>query len=85
MIDVTHIKIGEVVNYFSSLQIAVIQLTADIHIGDRIKFQGKSDFTQIVSLLQIEHLRVEFAKTGDVVGLQVRLPVYAGDELIKLV
>lgn len=80
-----HIKIGEVVNYYSSLQIAAIGLTADIHVGDRIKFMGGSEFSQIVVLLQTEHLQVDFAKSGEVVGLKVKQPVSVGDEVIKLV
>lgn len=83
--DVSHFKIGDVVNYFTSLSIAIVQLTADIHVGDRIKFSGSSEFSQIVSQLQIEHLQVEFAKAGELVGLKVRQPVTVGDELVKLV
>lgn len=85
MINVSHFKIGEVINYFASLSIAIVQLTADIHVGDRVKFSGSTDFSQIVSHLQIEHLQVDFAKSGEVVGLKVRQPVTAGDELVKLV
>lgn len=66
-------EIGHVIHYFTAINVAAIELTADgLKIGDTIHVKGHtSDFTQSVKSMQVEHKNVEEAKSGDTVGLKV--------------
>lgn len=76
--------IGKVIHYFGHVPAAVIQLDkgAGIKIGDKVKFKGtKTDFSQTVSSLQVDHKDVDGVKAGDDFGLKVDQPVREGDQV----
>ena len=77
-------KIGTVTHYYSELGVAIIDLQGPIHIGDRVRFSGDSDYSQLVESIQIEHEQVEMADKGESVGIKVKFPVGVGDEVVKL-
>ncbi len=65
--------VGAVSHYFGRLGVAVIELSAELKIGDTIRILGRtSDFTQTVDSIQIEHETVETAKAGDPIGVKVK-------------
>jgi putative protease len=79
------VKIGDVSHYFTKIEVAVIDLTGMLKVGDEIMIRGATtDFTQKVESIQIEHNQVEEAVAGDSIGLLVRSRVRAGDEVFKL-
>lgn len=79
------VKIGDVSHYFTKIEVAVVDLTQKIKVGDEIQIKGATtDFTQKVESMQIEHDKVEEAKAGDSIGLLVKYRVRAGDEVYKL-
>ncbi len=65
-------EIGKVTHYYGKINVAIIKLSGSIKVGDKIKIQGGThDFEQEVKSMQIEHDKVEEAKKGDVIGLEV--------------
>jgi acyl-CoA hydrolase len=79
------IQIGQITHYFDHLNVAALDLTEPLHVGDTIHILGHStDFQQKVTSLQIEHQAVEEAKPGDDVGLKVMQKVHAHDKVYKL-
>lgn len=80
-------EIGRVTHYFTAINVAAIELTADsIKIGDTIRIKGHtSDFTQEVKSMQIEHKEVKEAKAGDTIGLKVDQHAREHDIVYKLI
>jgi translation initiation factor IF-2 len=79
-------EIGAVTHYFDKMSVAAIRLTSGtLRRGDPIRIQGHStDFEQVVSSIQIEHLSVTEAKQGDEIGIKVSKPVHEHDKVFKL-
>jgi putative protease len=79
-------KVGKVTHYYDKIGVAVVELTADLAVGDRIKFTrgGEDIFEQTVESMQVEHNKIDSAKKGDTIGLKVDQPVKEGAEIFKL-
>ena len=79
-------KVGKVTHYYGKIKVAIVELDADLSIGDKIKFVrgGEDLFEQEVKSIQIEHKKIETAKKGDVIGLQVEKEVKEGAEVFKI-
>ncbi len=79
-------KVGKVTHYYDKIGVAIIELLADLAVGDRIKFTrgGEDLFEQVVESMQVEHNKIQSAKKGDIVGLKVDQPVKEGAEVFKL-
>jgi len=79
-------KVGKVTHYYDKIGVAVVELLADLSVGDRIKFSrgGEELFEQVVESMQVEHNKIQSAKKGDIVGLKVDQPVKEGAEIFKL-
>jgi len=84
---VNNYKVGKVAHYYDKIQVAIVELSADLTVGDKIKFTrgGEDMYEQAVESIQIEHKKVKSAKSGDVVGLKVNETVKEGSEIYKLV
>ncbi|MBI1967382.1 MAG: hypothetical protein HYS40_05290 [Gemmatimonadetes bacterium] len=78
-------EIGTVTHYFDRLQVAVVQLTAgEIAIGDRIHFRGHTtEFTETVTSMEVDHRKVERAKAGEEVAIQVVGRARLHDKVLK--
>jgi putative protease len=76
---------GKVVNYYAKRQVAVIQLTADLAVGDKIVVIGHKTGieTAIVSSMEIDNAVVEKASKGDLVGVKIS-GVRTNDEVYKI-
>jgi translation elongation factor EF-1alpha len=78
-------QIGEITHYFDHINVAALDLTEPLRVGDTIHILGHStDFKQEVSSLQIEHQAVHEAKPGDDVGIKVIQKVHPHDKVFKL-
>ena len=78
--------VGKVTHYFTKISVAVVELTDELRIGDRISIEGATtNFQQTVSSMQIEHKNVEVATAGQAIGLKVDQRVREGDIVYKLV
>ena len=80
------VEVGHVTHYFNHLNVAVLSLTSDLHVGDTIHILGHvTDFTQPVGSIEIEHHKVVSVKPGEDVAIQVIEPVREHDKVYKVV
>ena len=77
--------IGKITHYFSKIEVAVIELSDSLKVGDTIRITGGAkDFNQTVDSMEVEHQKVQEAKEGDSVGLKVDQKVKEGYKVYKL-
>ncbi len=77
--------IGEVTHYFNKIDVAIIELSAGLKIGDNIRIVGgEIDFEQNVDSMEVDHKKVEAAKTGESIGLKVEQKVREGYKVYKV-
>ncbi len=79
-------KVGKISHYYDKIGVAIVDLAANLSVGDKIKFArgGEDLFEQEVKSMQVEHEKVEVAKKGDVIGLKVDEKVKEGAEVYKV-
>lgn len=74
-------KIGEVIHYFNNIQVAVIELSDDLAVGDTVQFvnpNGEELFEQEITSMEIDEEQVEEAGSGDEVAVKVEQKAKAG-------
>ncbi len=77
--------IGRIAHYFSNIGVAVIELSNVLKVGDTIRIVGgTTDFNQQVESMEIEHKKVDTAKSGDSVGLKMGQKVREGYKVYKV-
>lgn len=77
-------EVGKVSHYYSKIGVAVVELKAPLSIGDQILVKGPtSDFEQVVESMQIEHVNVNTAKSGESIGLKVNKLVRPTDTVYR--
>ena len=78
--------IGEITHYFSNIKVAVIDLSAPLKEGDKIRIVGgeETDFEQEAASMQIDHKEVKSAQKGDSVGMKVDEKVREGYKVYKV-
>lgn len=78
-------EIGKVTHYFTKIGVAVIELSGDLKIGDKIHIKGAtSDFKQTIKSMQIEHESIEEAEAGQSIGMKVKDHAREGDTVYKI-
>jgi len=78
-------EVGKVTHFFSKINVAVVDLTTTLSVGDHIRIQGPTtDFEQTVDSMQIEHQDVKTAKKGQSIGLKVKERVREKDTVYKI-
>ncbi len=78
-------KIGKISHYFGQIGVAVIDLTGDLKVGDKIRIKGATtDFEQEVNSMQIDKEPVNEAGSGQSIGLKAGDKVRVGDEVYRL-
>jgi len=76
--------VGKVVHYYDRIGVAILELTAPIMVGELLTFKrGQREFTQPVSSMQINHMPVEKAGKGKVVGIKVVQVADAGTVALR--
>lgn len=77
-------EIGAVKHYYSKISVAIIELSASLNVGEEVTIVGpKTEFTQKIGSMQVEHENITSAKSGDLVGLKVIEQVREGDRLFR--
>jgi len=77
--------IGRITHYFSGVGVAVVELSDDIKMGDKIRIEGATtSFEQVVESMEIENEKVELATAGQSIGLKVKERVRLHDRVYKL-
>lgn len=85
-VNVKRSPVGKISHYFGNIEVAVIELTSALNVGDVIRIVGgeETDFTQPVKSLEAEHEKIEKAKKGESVGLKVKEKVREGYLVYKI-
>ena len=84
MIEDDIIEIGYIAHFFPKINVAVLNLTLPLTVGDRILIKGPStDFEQIVESMQIDRAGIKRAEEGQSIGLKVAQPVKEKDVVYK--
>jgi len=79
------VEIGRVNDYFAHINVAGIDLSAPLKVGDRIRIKGHTtDMELVVDSLQVEHESVQDAKAGDKIGVKVVDRVRGGDHVYRV-
>ena len=77
--------VGRVTHYYGKIGVAVVELSDELSVGDRISIEGSTtNFQQTVESMEIEHQKIQTAKPGDAIGLKVNEKVREGDLVYKL-
>jgi putative protease len=80
-------KVGEVKKFFAKPSVAAVEVTAGLlKIGDTLYFKGHTtDFEETITSIQVNNQPVNEAKTGDLIGIQVKERVREGDQIYKVI
>lgn len=72
MIEENIIEVGFVLHFFTKINVAVIELSTSLALGDKILVKGPiTDFEQVVESMQIDHEALQEAKEGQSIGLKM--------------
>jgi hypothetical protein len=79
-------RIGQVTHFYNRIRVAVLDLSAEVNVGDVLHFMGRTtDFTQDVESMEIEHQKVQTVGPGQEAALKVIDRVRKGDVVFKVV
>jgi hypothetical protein len=86
VIKVADFKVGKVTHYYDKIGVAIVEVTADLAKGDKIKFVrgGEDLFEQVIESMQAEHQQKDTAKKGDFVGIKTDKEVKEGAEVYRV-
>jgi translation elongation factor EF-1alpha len=77
--------IGTVTHYYNRISVAVVDLSAELKVGDTVLILGHTtDFTQEVTSLEIEHQKVRSAGPSGEVAVKIDEEVRRGDLVYKV-
>lgn len=78
--------VGRVTHYFPKVQVAAVELSADeLRQGDTIRVLGAtSNFTQVISSMEMNHTPVETVEPGDEVAIRVTERARVGDLVFRI-
>lgn len=79
-------KIGKVVHFFDKAGMAMIELSGDLGVGEKIRFEfdGEKLFDQTVDFLKMDYKNVDNAKAGQMVGFKTSQEVEVDTLVYKL-
>lgn len=72
MIEENILEVGSILHFFSKINVAVVELSESLSVGDKILVKGPTtDFEQVVESIQIEHENLQKAQKGQSIGLKM--------------
>ena len=79
-------KVGRVSHYYERTKTVVIELIADLALGEKIKIYNprRDDFEQIIGQIKIENENISLAKRGETIVLAVEKGVDIDAEIYKV-
>lgn len=85
MLGEEELEVGKVTHFFSKINVAVVELSATLTVGNKIAIKGPTtDFEQSIESMQIEHVNVQKAEKGQSIGLKVKERVREKDTVYKV-
>ena len=77
-------EVGKVLHFFGRINVAIIEVTDTISVGNKIAIKGPTtDIEQAVDSMEIEHIKVNQATTGQTIGMKVIDQVRENDTVYK--
>lgn len=76
--------VGKIKHYYAKIGVAVVELSSELKVGDRIAVEGSTSFEQTVDSMQIERAPITSAKPGQSIGLKVSGKVREDDIVYKV-
>ena len=77
-------EVGKVLHFFGRINVAVIELTDTMSVGDKIAIKGPgTDIEQAVESMEIEHVKFKQATAGQSIGMKVKGYVRENDTVYK--
>ncbi len=79
-------KVGTIINYFDRTKTALLELTNELAIGDRVRFVRGDEvvFEQTIEIIQDNHEKVTMAKRGQMVVVKTEGDLQKNDEAYKI-
>jgi len=78
-------EIGKVAHWYDKINVAVLDLSGTLKIGDKIKVShGNNEFECAVESMQVNHEQVPSAKKGDEVAIKLPQKTKTGAVLFKV-
>ncbi len=79
------VEIGQVSDYFARVEVAGIELTGELSVGDTIHIKGHTtDLSLAVESMEIDRAAVERAGAGDSVGIKLPERCRSGDHVYRV-
>ena len=80
-------QVGVIVKFFAKPSVAAIDVNnGTIKKGDTLRYKGSTtDFTEVVTSMEVDNQPIEEAKTGDMIGIKVKERVRENDLVYKIV
>jgi translation initiation factor IF-2 len=78
--------VGTVTHFFKGPSVAIVRLSeGEVAVGDELRFHGHtSDFTEKVTSMEVDHVKVQRATVGQEVAIQVVQRARPGDQVLKV-
>jgi len=77
-------EVGRVSHFFGHINVAVIEVTDKISVGDKITIKGPTtDIEQTVDSMEIEHTKIKQATAGQSIGMKVKGRVRENDTIYR--
>jgi putative protease len=78
-------EVGRVSHFFGHINVAVVEVSGKILVGDRIAIKGPTtDIEQIVNSMEIEHSKIKQAIAGQSIGMKVEGHARENDTVYKI-
>jgi hypothetical protein len=83
-IEDTVIEVGQIVHFFSKINVAVVELKLPLAVGDHIAIKGpNTDFEQTVESMQIDRTSIPRAEGRQSIGLKLFQQAKEKDTIYK--
>lgn len=77
--------LGKVTHFFGKISVAVLELSAELKVGDKIFVESAEPFEQVVDSMQIDKASIPSAKAGQSIGLKLKGRAHPGDMVYKVI
>ncbi|MBI5881116.1 hypothetical protein HZB90_03230 [archaeon] len=77
-------QVAVITHYFDKIGVAVLKLSGNLKVGDKIRIEAAEPFVQTISSMQIEKAPIKEAKPKDDIGMKVDKPCRERDKVVKL-
>jgi putative protease len=77
--------VGEVSHWFGNINVAGIELSGELSVGDQVHIVGHTtDFEQVIASMQLDNEDVAEASHGDEIGVKLESRARPGDSVYRV-